>query len=251
MTDMTLSYDRTRHMCYSRSVKVHIQTHLSQRYGPEEAQRLWHAVQRQYEQFLVDQPFIGGRKNRQAGSVYNCIALFACYEVQPRKPSLEEFQDLVSACFVAQGTPPVMNLNWAWARRIAHHVFAHLSRVSQRHAQDWPGNYHMETPPYDPALGPRYRFTTCPIADFARRHGYEALMPAMCNPDYPTLGMLRGGLIRTTTCANGPSCDYWIVGDQNPILKQHPLQQSDDGFWYNEGPGWEEAQPPASSTKIP
>ena len=101
----------------------------------------------------------------------------------------------------------------------------------------------METAPYDPALGARYRFTSCPIADFARRHGYEALMPAMCNPDYPTLGAMHGGLIRTSTCANGPYCDYWIVGDQSPLLKHHPLKQNAAGYWYNEGPGWQDEAP--------
>ena len=82
-------------------------------------------------------------------------------------------------------------------------------------------------------MGSQYIFSTCPIADFAKRHGYEDLMPAMCNPDYPTLLKMDADLIRRMTCGNGPCCDFWVVPIDSPYLARYPLKEK-DGFLYNE-----------------
>lgn len=92
----------------------------------------------------------------------------------------------------------------------------------------------MQVEPFDKEIGIRYSFTKCPIADFAREHGYVHLMPALCNPDYPMMEPAHGGLIRENTCARGGICDYWIVGDQSPYLKEHPRKTDEEGYWYNE-----------------
>ena len=74
----------------------------------------------------------------------------------------------------------------------------------------------MQTEPFDPKTGIHYRFEQCPIAEFAKAHDLLEIMPAICNGDYPAMELLHAGLIRTTTCANGNVCDYWIVGDKSP-----------------------------------
>ena len=230
----THTQDLGGHLMYSRAAKRVISRHLEADFSPSQAERLWDDIHRIYLGFLADLPPLGGKQNFQAGSVYDCIALFAYYEALPVKPTLEEFEQLNLELFL----PPMkkrgfLNLNWRFAPRAAHFIFAHLAKVGKQHAEQWTGNYHMEVEPFDPAVGVRYRFTTCPIADFARKHGYTHLMPALCNPDFPMLAALHGGLIRTTTCANGDCCDYWIVGDRSPHLKEHPLQKDDAGYLRN------------------
>ena len=235
MKDAELNFDRERHLLYSKKTKGVIRKYLLRDYGPEQLEPLWEEVQRIYVGFLESVPYLGGKQNMQAGSVYNCIALFAYYEAVPNKPSLEQFEQMNDDIFVpANGKKKPVSLNWGWGMRAAHGIFSHISQNIWKHREDWPGNYHMEVEPFDPEIGVRYQFTTCPIADFARAHGYTHLMSAMCNPDYPMLGALHGGLIRTTTCANGPCCDYWIVGDKSEHLKRNPLIRDEAGYLRNE-----------------
>ena len=94
----------------------------------------------------------------------------------------------------------------------------------------------MRTEPFDRNTGIRYRFEQCPIAEFAKAHDLLEIMPAFCNGDYPAMELLHAGLIRTTTCANGNVCDYWIVGDKSPYLKKYPKKTDEQGYFYNEVP---------------
>ena len=235
MKDSELVFDRKKHLLYSRKAKRVIRAHLLRDYGPEQMEELWEKVQRIYAGFLETVPYLGGKKNLQAGSVYDCITLFACYEAVPDKFTLEQFEQMNDELFLpAKGRKKPVSLNWRWGIRAAHGIFSSIERNTRRHREDWPGNYHMEVEPFDPEIGVRYRFLTCPIADFARAHGYTHLMSAVCNPDYPLIEALHGGLIRTTTCANGSCCDYWIVGDRSEHLKHHPLIRDEAGYLRNE-----------------
>ena len=235
MKESQLVFDRGKHMLYSKRAKRVIRSRLLRDYGPARAEELWEDVQRTYVTSLESVPYLGGKKNMQAGSVYDCIALFAYYEALPDKPTLEQFEQMNDDLFVpAKGRKKPVSLNWGWGIRAAHFIFSHIGKNIKKHQADWPGNYHMEVEPFDPEIGIRYRFLTCPIADFARTHGYTHLMSAMCNPDYPLIEALHGGLIRTTTCANGPYCDYWIVGDRSEHLKHNPLIRDEAGYLKNE-----------------
>ena len=124
------------------------------------------------------------------------------------------------------------DLNRPWMMKGAGCIFKTLARSSAKHREDWPGNYHMDLRPVPE--GVKYVFLRCPIAELAKKLGYTHLMPAMCNPDYPMLAQMHAGLIRTTTCAFGDCCDFWIVGDKSPLLKEHPQKQDRAGYWYNE-----------------
>ena len=71
----------------------------------------------------------------------------------------------------------------------------------------------------------------CPIYNFAVKHGYEFLMPAMCNWDFPGIGMIHGGLIRPRTVSNGDDrCDNWYVSMDSEQLKRYPPEQKENGL---------------------
>ena len=219
---------------YSKITRKVIGTYLKDHFAASKAESLQDAVRQQYEAFLPSIPNLGGKKNSQAQSVYDCIALFALYEVLPEKPTLGVFEELVNQVFVPQMHRVFfVNLNRKFMLKLAHGIFSHLAEKGTRHRQDWPGNYHMEVAPLDIEKGIRYRFTSCPIADFARTHGYTHLMPAMCNPDYPTVAVLGAGLIRRKTCAEDDCCDYWIVGSHSHHLEEHPQYQDAQGYIRN------------------
>ena len=71
----------------------------------------------------------------------------------------------------------------------------------------------------------------CPIYNFAVKHGYEALMPAMCNCDFPGIDFLHSGLIRPRTVSNGDGrCDNWFVSADSDKLKKYPPELKENGL---------------------
>ncbi len=45
------------------------------------------------------------------------------------------------------------------------------------------------------------------------------ILPALCNIDYKAMELIHARLVRTTTLITGEYCDYAIVGDKDPYLK--------------------------------
>ena len=237
MDERELRFDREKHVCYSKAMKQVIRTHLRQHYGEAEAEELWEQIQRQYVAFLEEQPYLGGAKctHNGAGGTYDCIAVFAYYEVLPDKPTLEELYEMLNAVLL----PPfrrlgrLVHLSHPLLLRICQKAFVNVAARDRKLAEQCPTGYLMEVEPYDPGLGIRYRFRRCPIAEFAKAHGYLHLMPAFCNGDYPAMEALHAGLIREFTCANGPYCDYWIVGENSSFLQENPRITDETGYFRN------------------
>ena len=242
MKDRLVPVDRKKHLLYSKSAKKVIRRDLAARY-PGREEELWEKVQMVYADFVQDLPFCGGKKNFQARGIYDSLGLLAWYEALPEKPGLSELEKLNDAVFVPKHPKPV-SLNWKWGRRAAHGIFSHVAKEIHDHEKEWVGNYRMEVAPYDPEVGVYYRFTFCPIADFAKKHGYGDLMPALCNADYPMLKALHGGLIRCHTCANGPYCDYHILGDKDSRLEKYPAVRDEAGYVRNPRAPMEEQKQP-------
>ena len=89
-----------KHLNFSRQAEAVITTYLHDHFSPQEADQLYDTLDHTYHEFLKTLPNLGGRKNKQAGSVYDCISLFALYEVLPEKPTLEIFEHMVNQLFV-------------------------------------------------------------------------------------------------------------------------------------------------------
>ena len=233
MKDKELKFDRKKHLLYSNAVKKVIKAHLAKRYEPAEAEKYWEETQKAYVNILELMPYMGGKKNSQAGSVYDCAALFAFYQAVPDKPELKEFGEMNDELFLP-GFQRIgfFDLNKPIFMKAAAAIWTSLSKKNLKHRQDWPGNYIMEMRPCPE--GSKYVFLRCPIAELAKKLGCTELMPAMCNPDYPMIKCLKGRLIRSTTCANGELCDFWIVGDKSSEIREHPQKLSPEGYIYNE-----------------
>lgn len=58
-----LNIDTKKHMGYSKSAERGIKARLRQKYSPSECERLIEKIDRQYEAFLVDLPYCGGKHN--------------------------------------------------------------------------------------------------------------------------------------------------------------------------------------------
>lgn len=128
----------------------------------------------------------------------------------------------------------IVNANHPLMLRILQGTFVLTAKKDSRNPEERPTGYIMKVEPFDKKKGIHYQFDRCPIAEFAKEHNYLDLMPAFCNGDYSAMEMMHAGLIRKYTCANSDVCDYWIVGDKSPYLKEHPKKTDQKGYWYNE-----------------
>ena len=76
----------------------------------------------------------------------------------------------------------------------------------------------------------RYSFTQCPNAEFAKRHHMEHVLPLMCNCDRLAMEQIHAYLIREGTCVSSDCCDYYIVGDNNPMANKYERIKTEHGL---------------------
>ncbi|MCM1254130.1 MAG: L-2-amino-thiazoline-4-carboxylic acid hydrolase [Clostridium sp.] len=232
-----MNIDLNKHILYSPEMEKVIREKLSKRYDSDGADKVWEKVQLQYAAFLKELPYLGGKKNTHngVGGTYDCIMLFAYYEVLNPKPSVNELYEMNVTVFLPafQKLAGVVNANKPLLQRLLHLAFVITAKKDNQSPEQSAG-YIMKVEPYSKTEGVRYHFQRCPIAEFAKEHGYLDIMPAFCNTDYPAMDMINGALIRRHTCANSNICDYWIVGDKSGIAKEHPRKTDEKGYWYND-----------------
>jgi hypothetical protein len=114
-------------------------------------------------------------------------------------------------------------------------VFAPMNRKVDSGA--WSNAWRVKINPDKPKEGLQMVLVGCPIVDFAKKHGYMDLMPAMCNPDYGNMPELGIHLIRPKTVGMGYGiCDYHMVGDHSEFAKLSPVREDEKGFLVNDAP---------------
>jgi hypothetical protein len=106
-------------------------------------------------------------------------------------------------------------------RWIVQLIYGYL-RSYQKKAERFRGNawgntWKIRLNPENHEKGIAFVYDTCPLNDFARRHGYIDFLPNLCMIDHVTCGAAHGKLIRHKTLAGGDGeCNYWILGDREP-----------------------------------
>ena len=238
MREKDLPIDLGKHVCYSKMAKKIMRAHLRSRYPKDEAEALWEKTQLRYAELLKDAPALGGKANahNKPGGTYDCFAMMAWWDVQEEKPPLDELYDMNNEMLLPSFglLGKIADVNRPWALKLMYRAFEAAAKRSAESVSRWPADYHMEFKA-DPERGRiEYRFTTCPIADFARRNGFTAIMPAFCNGDYPAMDLLHACLIRRNTCSNSDHCDYLIVPDRDPVCQEHPRYTDAAGYLRND-----------------
>lgn len=136
MDEKSLNYDRKKHVCYSKKVKEVIQEHLHMHYSTEEAMELWEKIQLQYVEFLKDLPYLGGKRctHNGVGGTYDCIAIFAYYEVQDQKPSVEELYEMNNQTFLPSFKilGKIVNANKPFLLRLMNVVFVSTAKKDRK-----------------------------------------------------------------------------------------------------------------------
>ena len=207
-----------------------INKRLSMQFNKEEAKNKWEKIQTIYERYMEETPDIGGKDNMMWEKLYNSLAIFAYYEVMERKVSLSEIEDLTVEIFM--GSNRVMghflNFNWKWFQKLNYAVYKSYKRKLDSHIQDgsWNNTWGVSINPENKKQGVCIHLIGCPVADFAKQHGYEDILPALCASDHRVFAPLHCKLIRYHTVANGDKyCEFWQVGDKSEAWKNAVKEQ--------------------------
>mgnify|MGYP004499297275 FL=1 len=232
MKDSELQFDRRCHVLYSKPCKREILSKIALHYPEAEREAVWEKVQRQYADFLSDwRTDLGGSKNfhNGAGGTYDCIAIMSYYAACRDAVSFREIEEMEENLIL----PGFRKLKFVDCNKPFWRGLMYKAFMQAKSACDKWHDYEMHVAPYDRGKPIYYEFTACPAAEFAKKHGLEEIMPALCNVDYVSMELIHARLVRTTTCVEGYRCDYTICGDKDPYLKEHPEYRDAAGFRRN------------------
>ena len=206
---------------YFRAMMPFIKISLRRRYGRAYTRSLVKKTDAVYRDMLQRADDIGA-DNPMASNTYSCLVFLALWKAADGKISIRDLRmitmEMMSipalklvGLFINGNTKSGMKRLRAMMEKDA----AWLEDHPQYKSVSWDFNFD-ETKHED---GFYYHFTQCPLNTFARREGYEEVLPVMCDIDYLTAKLMHLKLHREQTLVSGGSvCDYWFVGDQT----KHP-----------------------------
>ncbi|MCR4792982.1 MAG: L-2-amino-thiazoline-4-carboxylic acid hydrolase [Lachnospiraceae bacterium] len=206
---------------------------LKTRYGESTAAEIWKETEDRYNEYLIDLPDYGGRKNVHAMAIYGGLIVFSIYPLLPDQPPVSEIQDFVANLFMGPFVKlgKVIDLNRPFDMWLINKVFQKTGDGDRRDISKYPESFINVGEPYDKDNHiARYSFTQCPNAEFAKKHDLLHVLPVLCNSDFFGIEQLHGTLIRCGTCGNSDHCDYCVVGNRNPMAKEYDIETDDKGF---------------------
>mgnify|MGYP002625368337 CR=1 FL=1 len=191
---------------------------------PDEADLLMSDTERYYRRFKAECPDLGGDDNMLAGNLDMGLIVFAAYEASDHrmgKEAIEEMMDMRMEMLSKYGK--ILDANKRFMVKLMEASYRPYKKKLDKKlaAGEWGNTWGMEINPDNHDEGFAFTLIGCPIAEFAKEHGYLDLMPSLCASDHALAKMMHAKLIRTHTVALGSdSCDYWYLGDKSEILKR-------------------------------
>ncbi len=233
MKEKELNIDFSCHVLYSKKCEKEVKKSIALHYPSEEREGVFEAFQKKYVEFLSDwRKDLGGKKNfhNGIGGTYDNIALMTYYVVAHGVVTTKEIGEMLENIFLPSFKKlRFVNYNKHCWKKPMYMAFA----KAKSRCDKW-GDYDMRIDPYDKKEPTHYEFHSCPVAEFAKKHGLNEVMPALCNIDYRAMECLHVKLVRKNTCSNGDKCDYTFYGDKDERLKGHEEYVDEEGYRRNE-----------------
>lgn len=116
--------------------------------------------------------------------------------------------------------------------KLAEMIYTRKDTKNARNAAKYPGSFETKTQiPPEKGYDFSYHNLVCPLAAFARKHGYEEYMPYLCNLDYVMLGFYGLPLYREHTCfEDGDYCDFKIKLGAPVLMAWPPVFTQGNGY---------------------
>ena len=185
-----------------------------------------------YEAELLGRfPYIGGKRASGTRNLTGAYSFIAMGEVlQKYGVDLEEMGHLIIKSYERM----IMKMPWIVRKsigklcghtRFLNKIFSKKDAQNAANAAKNPGSFETKTQiPLEEEYDFSYHNLVCPLADFARRYGYEVYMPYLCNLGYVMFGLLGVPLFREHTCfEDGDFCDFKIKIGKKPMEYWPPV----------------------------
>ena len=191
---------------------------------PEEAGQIFPKAEAYYLEFMKDMPDLG--ENMMAKNMLDWFTILAFYEASGHRMDGEVLLEIkrLSVEKMKFLGKPIDGNKHEWPYRLFEKTYANFIRMQQTHQArgEWMDSWKIELSPDHRTEGFCFHLVGCPIAKYAREHGYTELLPYRCKTDHFLAELMHAPLIRTQTEAlGGDCCDYWYVGDKSPALEQY------------------------------
>ena len=203
---------------YIKKLKPVMIKYLAERFGEARDASLWQKTLEIARKYWDETTYIGGRENILADNLYMSEILFAAVEACDRDFPGEDILRLGDALMVSKirkigkvvNAPKLVNRRWV-KRFVGRMYGGYIKKCAIR---DWGNTWTMEVNPYGHREGIAWRFTSCPLAEFAREHDLLDWAKYLCQMDHRMAVAAGCRLIREHTLVAGDDeCDYWIVGE--------------------------------------
>ena len=202
---------------YTAKLLPMMERYLMERYGREEGKVRLGRTLEIAQQYWDETAYIGGRDNILADNLYMSEILFAAVEACDRDFPGEDILRLGDEVMVdkIRRLPKWIHaprlVNRRWVQGLVNRMYGSYIRKCGK--GDWANTWTMEVNPYGHKEGLSWRFTSCPVAEFARAHDLLPWTQYLCQMDHRMAEAAGCRLIRQHTLAAGDDeCDYWIVG---------------------------------------
>lgn len=196
---------------------------MRSRYTEAETRKRWNRTAKLYFKWLREEGDFGGKANLLASNMTICYAMCAFYEAVDRDFSGEDFNrfyfDVMSKKFTIFNKIDMNKLdNKKWLMWLFHKLSErYKAKADKKRGKEWGNTWKIRVNPHNHKRGFALVLDTCPLYEFAQKHGYMDLLPFMCASDHIMAKQFHAKLIRHNTLSAGDGkCDYWYVGDRSP-----------------------------------
>ena len=193
--------------------------YLKKRYGDAEGELRWKRAYEKYLFFWCDNPPIGYKDNMMSYNLYYSYALFAVYEACDRDFTPEDFSALTDTLITGEMEKLGKRFNFkklirnkTLMKAAYKYLDGYEKKVRQFRGNKWGNTWDAKVNPERHPDGLAFTMYSCPIAEFAKKYGYEDIAPCLCAMDFRMAELLGVELIRKETIAGGGNmCDYWYM----------------------------------------
>ena len=171
-------------------------------------------------------PMIGGKKNGLYINLDLFLAVVSYYEASDHRIDGEAIDEIIDDIFSRMKFLSFLfDINRKLSLKILKkYVYSdyrkYITTVKEKNSEGkWRDTWEMILGNREPE-GISFLLIGCPIAEYAKKNGYEHLMPHICGVDRAYAKLLHAKLIRNQTIAEGADyCDSWFVPDKSERAK--------------------------------
>lgn len=201
-----------------KGTELAIRQVLENTHSASESKRILTRTQMLYNSFIREAPAPGGM-NIFRPQYYGGLSVFAFYEAMNRNVEPDVLQEILWRMLLGGGdirktTPLRFRFSGTWLQKLAYVILRKYAVFTNRKVDSgrWKNTWKFAVNPEGHKNGISMPLMNCPVAAFAKKHGYEHLMPLFCGSDFKVAERYGLRLIRRHTEAEGfPDCDFWYL----------------------------------------